>query len=648
MSTEPTSRHEKSSQSNDSEEVLLEDYLEKSEVTTITNNTSNGQSIRANITTNNNTNNDEENIISINEILHCTSSFKVIVTPITLTMILSALCVTFLTTNVAVTYAPYNIEGEENASSSDVRKLGLSLVNSLIIICAIIVMTFIVVLLYKYRFMKCLIGYMILSSAALLALLGGSMFDTFLQVTSIPFDTLSFYFFLYNFAIVGTVSIFYQKGIPPLITKAYLVATSTIVAWRLSSLDPWTAWTLLVLLALYDLCAVLTCCGPLKLLVNMMSKDGAPSMPGLLYEGTLPDGVHRNRRDSNSNNNTGADNGESRNDGDGNHRTTENGNSTQTTNGHHSNRNTNNNERSRSDISRKRSKVKRTNGSSRRNESENNTTDNHGRSNTDQDQSIQRETTSYNSSNNHSYHQNGNHSRESQPRNYTDGIVQEIPLALARLYRLEIIAPQQYATPAGSRYSRRQEGEERRSPIQQQDYSAEELRSNVQVLFQGGGGRIEVETSEGEENGIEATRRRRRRRNRPSTQDEVRYIIIDRHGVVKRKLFVNMEGKIFEEIEKEVSAESDDGDNTIKLGLGDFIFYSVLVSKAAQYSFTTFATCTIAIITGFGGTCILLSLYHKALPALPVSIFLGVIFYLATRFIIQDWIELIMTIPIYV
>ena len=59
-----------------------------------------------------------------------------------------------------------------------------------------------------------------------------------------------------------------------------------------------------MLLALYDLCAVLTWCGPLKLLVNLMSKDGAPSMPGLLYEGTLPEGVHRDRSGSGSNSNS--------------------------------------------------------------------------------------------------------------------------------------------------------------------------------------------------------------------------------------------------------------------------------------------------------------------------------------------------------
>lgn len=37
-------------------------------------------------------------------------------------------------------------------------------------------------------------------------------------------------------------------------------------------------------------------------------------------------------------------------------------------------------------------------------------------------------------------------------------------------------------------------------------------------------------------------------------------------------------------------------DKTIKLGLGDFIFYSVLVGRAAIYDFSTFAATFICIV----------------------------------------------------
>lgn len=76
----------------------------------------------------------------------------------------------------------------------------------------------------------------------------------------------------------------------------------------------------------------------------------------------------------------------------------------------------------------------------------------------------------------------------------------------------------------------------------------------------------------------------------------------------------------------------------IKLGLGDFIFYSVLVGRAAMYDFMTVYACYLAIIAGLGITLMLLAIYQKALPALPVSIMLGVLFYVLTRTLLEEFI----------
>lgn len=86
--------------------------------------------------------------------------------------------------------------------------------------------------------------------------------------------------------------------------------------------------------------------------------------------------------------------------------------------------------------------------------------------------------------------------------------------------------------------------------------------------------------------------------------------------------------------------ENEDGiglssSGALKLGLGDFVFYSLLVGRAAMYDLTTVYACYLAIISGLGSTLVLLAVARRALPALPISIGLGVIFYFLTRLLME-------------
>ena len=78
--------------------------------------------------------------------------------------------------------------------------------------------------------------------------------------------------------------------------------------------------------------------------------------------------------------------------------------------------------------------------------------------------------------------------------------------------------------------------------------------------------------------------------------------------------------------------------DAIKLGLGDFIFYSMLVARAAMYDMLTVFASYLAIVAGLGATLLLLALYRKALPALPISIALGVAFYFLARALLEPFV----------
>ena len=377
------------------------------------------------------------------------------------------------------------------------------------------------------------------------------------------------------------------------------------------------------MLAFYDLCAVLSPCGPLKALVNLMQQEDSPDMPGLLYEAQLPPGAVRPNGRSNTSTN-------------------------------HSNNNSN----ARSNA--------------RREEEEN-------------DDSSSGEEDSYYSE------EEGTRGRESESAAemesatesatpLTNGSRAIIPLALAKVYRLPLVS-HYGAAPSSSSTRRRGRSRHRsrdsssvinESPLladasspeefYERQFTEKELSADVEVEFPRNGGRIEKDDDGGR------------------SGRERRYRVFGKNGELRRTLIVNRKGKVYEV--NDDGDDDDDGDDeseyeeksSIRLGLvrsilhficfswneswnssfyipylqGDFIFYSVMVAKAAMYSFTTFAACMLVILAGLGGTLVLLSVYHSALPALPISIFLGVIFYLMTKLVIEPWIEVMLTAPIYV
>ena len=101
------------------------------------------------------------------------------------------------------------------------------------------------------------------------------------DVVGIPIDTVSMSFIMYNFAIGGCLAIFWQgkivKPIKKIFMDFYLISISILMAYIFSQFSQLggelLVWSILVALAFYDLCAVLSPCGLLKLLLKVVSSD---------------------------------------------------------------------------------------------------------------------------------------------------------------------------------------------------------------------------------------------------------------------------------------------------------------------------------------------------------------------------------------
>ncbi|KAG8647997.1 hypothetical protein MANES_09G135600v8 [Manihot esculenta] len=170
----------------------------------------------------------------------------------------------------------------ENPSDSTAQKLEGALLNALVFVILIAVSTFILVLLYYYNFTNFLKNYMRFSAFFVLGTMGGSIFLSLIQHFSIPVDSITCFILLFNFTIVGVLSVF-ADGIPIFLRQGYMVALGIFVAVWFTQLPEWTTWVLLVALAVYDLVAVLAPGGPLKLLVEL-AQTRDEELPALVYE----------------------------------------------------------------------------------------------------------------------------------------------------------------------------------------------------------------------------------------------------------------------------------------------------------------------------------------------------------------------------
>ncbi|KAJ3341357.1 Presenilin-1 [Gonapodya sp. JEL0774] len=178
---------------------------------------------------------------------------------------------------VAYQYVGGNTDDRTTPSS---QELFDAAANALIILSQIIVATFIIMALFYYNFMRVLSGFFVFVVLTLLWLNGYALMAGICYKLNTSLDLPSAVFMIWNLAIGGVLVIFW-KG-PLWVQQWYLVFMSSLMAFSFTGMAEWTTWILLGFLAVWDLFAVLSPYGPLRILVES-SRSQNRDVPGLLY-----------------------------------------------------------------------------------------------------------------------------------------------------------------------------------------------------------------------------------------------------------------------------------------------------------------------------------------------------------------------------
>ncbi|RCI04844.1 hypothetical protein CU098_009358 [Rhizopus stolonifer] len=199
--------------------------------------------------------------------------------PLIITFALTCWIETTLAIDNSIVSNPWIVYNEVDSDSVG-TKLGGSLLNAIVVVCGVTFMTFMFVLCFKYQLYKLLFFWLGLSVFSVLGVTASTLWIEMMSVYQLPLDFITLVACAWNFSIVGVVAIFWNS--PLWLQQAYLIIVSAVTSISMLRMPPWTTWTVLIAIAIYDLFAVLCPAGPLNLLISI-AQERDEEIPALIY-----------------------------------------------------------------------------------------------------------------------------------------------------------------------------------------------------------------------------------------------------------------------------------------------------------------------------------------------------------------------------